>query len=93
MVVGAGADKAAGALFTMLQSHTELSGRIKAALRVAKRRWNLRLRNGVEILLPENGAPGALAYLMKLHKRYELLSGNINKIDMRISDRITLRRA
>ena len=93
LIVGNGADKAAKSLLKKLKEHKRLTVRLKAALRVARRRWTLRLNNDVEILLPEKDISQALSQLTELEKQYGLLSGNIKKIDMRLPDRITLKQS
>ncbi|MGH1349477.1 MAG: cell division protein FtsQ/DivIB [Methyloligellaceae bacterium] len=92
LIVGDGADIAASKLFNELRKYPRAVRKLKAALRVANRRWTLRLQNGVEILLPEEGVSAALTKLSLLEKQYGILSGGIEKIDLRLPDRITLRR-
>ncbi len=92
LIVGDGADTAASTLFNELRNYPRTVRKLKAALRVANRRWTLRLQNGAEILLPEDGVSAALTKLSLLEKQYGILSGGIEKIDLRLPDRITLRR-
>ena len=53
LVVGPGAPAAAAALLDALTDRPELQKRVVAAVRVGERRWNLRLNNGADVLLPE----------------------------------------
>ncbi len=92
LIVGDGADVAANQLFSELGKYPRTIKKLKAALRVANRRWTLRMQNGVEILLPEKELSAALTKLNLLEKQYGILSGGIEKVDLRLSDRITLRR-
>ena len=62
-----------------------------AAVRVADRRWNLKLRNGVEIRLPEEDAAGALDRLAELDEARGVLSSAVMAIDLRLADRVTMR--
>jgi cell division protein FtsQ len=58
---------------------------------VGERRWNLRLRNGLDIRLPEVDAASALDHLVKLERETKLTTRDITAIDMRLSDRVTVR--
>ena len=61
VVVGEDAPANATALVQMLASEPELMRRVKAAVRVGGRRWNLRLADGIDVKLPEDrpaGRPG-----------------------------------
>lgn len=91
MVVGYGANRAAGALIELVAEHPRLAGRVRAAVRVAERRWNLRLDNGIEIRLPEDDPSAALAELVRLDTEEGLLARDIVAVDMRLSDRLVVR--
>ncbi len=63
----------------------------KAAILVGERRWNLRLKDGLDIRLPENDVGNALAACCaKLDKEDRLFSRDIVAIDMRLPDRLTV---
>ena len=64
---------------------------MKAAVRVGERRWNLRLDNGVEVRLPEEGAEAALAELVRLAREQDILSRDIKAIDLRFPDRLIVK--
>ena len=51
---------------------------------VDQRRWNISLKNGVKILLPENKVLDTLKLLNKVKSKYNILNGNFIEIDMRI---------
>ena len=51
---------------------------------VDQRRWNINLKNGVKILLPETKVLDTLKLLNKVTSRYNILNGNFIEIDMRI---------
>jgi cell division protein FtsQ len=91
LVVGAGAPDEAQALFAMLAEETDLKQRLRAAVRVAERRWNLKLDNGVEIRLPEDSVAAAITKLDKLEQDYGVLSDDIAAVDLRIPGRVTVR--
>jgi len=58
---------------------------------VAERRWNLRLKNGIDIRLPESEPERALEALVALDRDKKLLSRDVAVIDMRVPDRATAR--
>ena len=58
---------------------------------VGERRWNLRLKNGLDVRLPEQDIGNALATLTKLDAEDRLLSRDIVAIDLRLPDRLTVR--
>jgi cell division protein FtsQ len=93
LVVGAGAEKHGGALYTLLlrEDHKPILDRTQAMVRVGERRWNLRLHNGVDVLLPEGQEAAALNRLAEMHARHALLDRPLVAIDMRLPDRMVLR--
>ena len=93
LLVGAGADAAAGELFAMRAARPALFSRVAAAIRVAGRRWDLRLDSGARIMLPEEGAGGALAALVDMHESYGVLDRNLVYIDLRNADQIVFKPA
>ncbi len=90
LVVGTGAQNAAYG-FLKLVRRFPISSDVDAAVLVAGRRWNLHLRNGVEVLLPELAPAHALAMLSELDRGKKLMSRDIVKVDLRLPDRVTVR--
>ncbi len=91
LVVGYGAENKAQKLYAQIAAYPGIKSLVRAAVRVADRRWNLRLLNGITINLPETGVPEALAQLAKLDEDNGLLSRDIVLVDFRIVDRVTIR--
>ncbi len=91
MVVGDDAAKHAAALLDLLNSQPTVQARVEAAVRVGGRRWNLRLHNGVDVLLPELEADQALQRLVLLDAEQKILERELLVIDLRVSDRLILR--
>lgn len=91
LVVGPGAESAVSSLLTLVASQPNLKLRVKAAVRVGERRWNLRLDNGVEVRLPEEGAEAALAELVRLEREDNILARDITVIDLRFPDRFIVK--
>ena len=65
----------------------------EASVLVAERRWNLHLKGGVEILLPESEPEQALRILIDLDRNDKLLSRDIVAVDLRLPDRVTVRQS
>jgi cell division protein FtsQ len=91
LVVGAGAETQGAALYDLLLAHRPVLERTLAMVRVGERRWNLRLHNGVDVLLPEGQEAPALNRLAEMHERHALLDRPLVAIDMRLPDRMVLR--
>jgi len=91
LVVGAGADTGAFNFLALIEKYPALRPQIYASSLVAERRWNLKLKNGIEIKLPEFDAGRALDTLMELDRVKKLLSRDIETIDLRLPDRVVVR--
>ena len=91
LVVGPGAPAGAATLIDALTDRPDLQRRVIAAVRVAERRWNLRLNNGADVMLPEGHEVQALERLMQLQQSHALLDRPLAAIDMRLADRLVLR--
>ena len=90
LVVGKGAETRARDFLALLARYPQVRAATKAAVFVGERRWNLRLKDGLDIRLPENDVGNALAALSKLDKEDRLFSRDIIAIDMRLADRLTV---
>ena len=58
---------------------------------VDDRRWNINLKNGVKILLPETKVLDTLRLLKKINLNYNVLNGNFVEIDLRIYGKFFLK--
>jgi cell division protein FtsQ len=88
LVVGKGAETRARDFLALLDRYPQVRAVTKAAIFVGERRWNLRLKDGLDIRLPENDVGNALAALSKIDKEDKLFSRDIIAVDMRLSDRL-----
>jgi cell division protein FtsQ len=91
LVVGEGAAKHAAELYAVLEPYRDLKRKMLAALRVGDRRWTLKLRSGLEIMLPDDNLDEALQSLTKLEAEHGVLERDIAAVDLRLLDRITVR--
>ena len=60
-------------------------------MRVGERRWNLRLNNGIDVLLPEGAEAQALARLAELQSGHAMLDRPLQTLDLRLPDRLVFR--
>jgi cell division protein FtsQ len=90
LVVGKGAETHARDFLALLGQYPRVRSTTKAAVFVGERRWNLRLKDGLDVRLPENDVADALASLSRLDKEEHLFSRDIVAIDMRLPDRLTV---
>lgn len=93
LVVGKGAETAAPEMLTLVARYPDIARRVDAAVLVAERRWNLHLKDGVEVLLPEDEPERALRILADLDRTRKLLSRDIVAVDLRLADRVTVRQS
>jgi cell division protein FtsQ len=90
LVVGLGAAARSKEILTLLDRYPDLRDQVRAAILIGERRWNLRLRNGLDIRLPETDVDQALVTLAQLDKDKKLLSRDIVTVDLRLADRVTV---
>ena len=88
LVVGKGAETRARDFLALLDRYPQVRAVTKAVIFVGERRWNLRLKDGLDVRLPENDVGNALAALSKIDKEDKLFSRDIVAVDMRLSDRL-----
>ena len=93
LVVGDGAEHGAKDFLHLLKAYPDVARSVTASVLVAERRWNLHLKNGVEVLLPERAPAQALAMLVDLDRDKKLLARDIVNVDLRLPDRVTVRQS
>ncbi|WP_374390443.1 cell division protein FtsQ/DivIB [Brevundimonas sp.] len=91
LVVGRGADGAAGDILPLLAQRPRLMGRIDALVRVDERRWDLRLKDGGLIQLPAVEQEAALIRLDALDQRERLLDLGFARVDLRTPEAVAVR--
>ncbi len=91
LVVGEDAAGHAAELLAMLASEPELAPRVTAAVRVGGRRWNLRIDNTIDILLPADEPAAAWGDLARLQRSSAILKRDVLAVDMRMPDRLVVR--
>ena len=91
MVVGIRADTKAKDFLAVVDGFPAIRDQLHASILVAERRWNLKLKNGITVRLPEDGVETALRALIDLDRDKNLLSRDIDVVDLRLPDRVTVR--
>ena len=91
LVVGRGAETRAKEFLALLDRYPQLRDLVRAAVLVGERRWNLRLKNGIDVRLPETDVAAALERLVALDREKNLITRDIVAIDLRLPDRVTVR--
>jgi cell division protein FtsQ len=92
LLVGAGAAGQEGTeMIDLLHSLPEVADRTHALVRVSGRRWNLKLRSGADVLLPDGQEAAALRRLAELQAQQKLLDRPLAAIDLRLPDKLVIR--
>jgi cell division protein FtsQ len=90
LFVGIDAGSDAGEIMADFNKWPDIKKRIKAFVRVAGRRWDLKLDNGITVKLPENDMERAMAELSDLDHSQHLLERDIVGVDFRLADRTSI---
>lgn len=91
LVVGQGANGRVAEAVELMNAAPAIRPKIRAAVLVAERRWNLVTVDGIEIMLPEDQPAAALARVASLHETRKLLDRDLVVVDMRVADRLFVR--
>ncbi len=91
IIAGEEAPARAPTLFALLGSEPVLAREVIGATWVGKRRWNLKLKGGIRVSLPENAPYEAWHRLARLNKKHRLLKRDIRLIDLRLPDRMIIK--
>jgi len=82
-VVGVGANERLPEFRELLDAAQELRPKIMAGVLVDQRRWNLHLRSGMDIKLPEDAPSAAVTTLLGLQRDSHVLDRDILWVDLR----------
>ncbi|MDB5592745.1 cell division protein FtsQ/DivIB [Enterovirga sp.] len=91
LVVGDKANIAAPGYLALLDAAGPLRTRVRAGMLVSGRRWTLKMDNGLDVRLPEEGAVAAMTRLVRLEREAAILSKDVLTIDLRMADRVVVR--
>lgn len=90
LVVDKGANEAAPTLIAALQHHPKIAAQMAAAVRYGERRWDLHMKSGVVVKLPEDDEEASLLRLEGLILEQDVLRRAVTTIDLRLPDRLFL---
>ena len=89
-LVGTGAPKAAAGLIVALSAFPDLRARIAQAERIAERRWDVLLREGMRVRLPAEGIDEALRVLRRFLAEGKIDAGAVAILDLRQQGQIAI---
>jgi len=69
----------------------QAAARVTAAVFVGDRRWNVRIDNTIDVMLPEDDMAGAWTKLAQLETTNRILQRDVQTIDLRLPDRLVVR--
>lgn len=90
MLVGEGVPDEAKNFLTMLQAEPMLYNQTEAATLISGRRWDITLKNGIVVKLPEDDLGVALTRLAKAQMDDRLLEKDIAGVDLREANRLII---
>lgn len=91
VVVGVDVPERAPDFMKLLAAEPEILNKIEAAKSISGRRWDITLKSGAVVKLPENEIPLALRRLAKMQEEENIMDKDISVIDVREMTRITVR--
>lgn len=91
IVTGADAPTHTAELLEMVAAEDVIAEQFDSAVRLGDRRWDIKLKNGLIIKLPEDDVPFALARVAEAEKDFLIFSKEILSLDARFSDRLIVK--
>lgn len=93
IITGEHAPQNAGELSGFLHAEPELKDRIEIARWIGNRRWDIRLKNGITVRLPEEDAGFAIKRLVEAQDKEKVMDRQVEAIDLRDPVRIVVQTA
>lgn len=91
LIAGDGARDSIGEALALFRAAAPIQDRVRGLVRMGARRWDLVLDRDQRILLPERNPVAALERVVALHEARDLLSRDVQVVDMRNEHRPTVR--
>lgn len=88
IIAGVEAEKEANEFLNCLERFPKIRKQIVFAVRMGKRRWNIKINRGITVKLPEKMLMQALSILEEISDSNGFFQEDIISIDLRIPDRI-----
>jgi cell division protein FtsQ len=92
IIAGEGAEKEASHLLYCLDKFPKIKKQLVFAVRIGRRRWNIKINRGITVKFPERGIMQALGILDEISDSNGFFSDDIISIDLRMLDRIVVNR-
>jgi cell division protein FtsQ len=90
IVAGEGAAKEAAQLLQCLNKFPKIKNQLVFAVRIGKRRWDIKINRGISVKLPEKGLMQALGILDEISDTNGFFNEDISVLDLRMLDRIAI---
>lgn len=90
-VVGEGANLRIDEFVDLLNEAGDLREKIRAGMLVSQRRWTLKMTSGVEVMLPEVDAKGAIRQLVQLEREGHVIEKDVVSLDLRVPGKLYVR--
>jgi cell division protein FtsQ len=90
-VVGEGANARLDEFLSLLDAAQELRPKIEAGVLIGGRRWNFRMKSGVDVKLPEADPKSAVASLVELERSSRVLERDVLWLDFRAPGKLFAR--
>ena len=91
LVVGEGANTKVKDFAALLDTQPSLKPLVRAGNWIGQRHWELELKSGLMVKLPETDAAGALSRFAGLMRDYKLTEKALILVDLRLPDRVVFR--
>jgi cell division protein FtsQ len=91
LVMGPDAPEHAAEMIASLQAEPIIAKQVDAARRLGERRWDLLLKDGITVKLPEKDMELALSRLAKAQEESGILQKDIENIDLREDGRLVVK--
>ena len=88
LIVGEDAPKHVQEFTALLDEVPSLRQEVEAAVRVGDRRWNVQMKRGITVMLPEHDPAAAWQRFAALVQKDALFTKSIRSVDMRLEDRV-----
>ncbi|MCP4183145.1 MAG: FtsQ-type POTRA domain-containing protein [Hyphomicrobiales bacterium] len=90
LLVGKGANLHGADIIFLVGKVPFLKNRVRSFVRIADRRWDLHLSNGIVVRLPDENSGVALKELARLEKAHKILDRDLRVVDLRLNNRLVV---
>ncbi|MEM9797379.1 MAG: cell division protein FtsQ/DivIB [Pseudomonadota bacterium] len=91
LMAGTGAERAVPEALRLIETAAPVAERVVGLTRVGNRRWDLVLKDGPRVMLPEDSPAAALDRVLAMHTAKDVLNRDVAAVDLRLPDRPVLR--